>query len=68
MAQRIQVAIDCQDPDRLAAFWVSVLDYEVDDPPRGYSTWAELSLAEAGEPEEAWIKIRDPEGNEFCTG
>jgi len=62
VAQRIKVAIDCQDPDRLAAFWMSVLDYEIDDPPTGYSSWAELSAAQAVDPGEAWIKIRDPEG------
>lgn len=62
MAQRINVAIDCRDPDRLAAFWMPVLDYELADPPSGHTTWAELSLSEAKVPGEAWIKLRDPEG------
>ena len=29
MAQRVQVAIDCDDPDRLAGFWALVLGYEL---------------------------------------
>ena len=61
MAQRVQVAIDCHDPERLAAFWASVLDYEQADPPAGYTTWAEHALDQAQEPGEFWIKIRDPD-------
>ena len=62
MAQRIQVAIDCQDPERLAGFWASVLGYEVAPPPVGYASWAEHALDQAQQPGEFWIKIRDPEG------
>jgi hypothetical protein len=62
VAQRIQVAIDWQEPERLAGFWASVLDYEVADPPAGYASWVEHALDQAEELGEFWIKIRDPEG------
>jgi catechol 2,3-dioxygenase-like lactoylglutathione lyase family enzyme len=63
VAQRVQIAIDCQDPDRLAAFWVRVLGYELANPPAGYESWAEYSREQAEEPEEAWIKIVDSGGS-----
>lgn len=63
MAQRVQVAIDCNEPERLAAFWASVLDYEVADPPSGYATWTEHAADQAEEAGEFWIRIRDPDGN-----
>ena len=56
------MAVDCQEPERLARFWASVLDYEVADPPDGYASWAEHALDQAEEPGEFWIRIRDPEG------
>jgi catechol 2,3-dioxygenase-like lactoylglutathione lyase family enzyme len=61
MAQRVQVAIDCHDPDRLAAFWAAVLGYALMEPPDGYVSWAEHSRAHAEEPGEGWVKIVDPE-------
>ena len=62
MARRVQIAIDCEDPDRLAAFWTRVLGYELANPPAGYDSWAEHSREQAEEPGEAWIKIVDPGG------
>ena len=61
MALRIQVAIDCDDPDRLAAFWAAVLGYALMGPPDGYASWAEHARAQAEEPGEAWMKIGDPD-------
>jgi hypothetical protein len=61
MAQRVQVAIDCHDPDRLAAFWAATLGYELMRPPDGYDSWAEHSRAHAEEPDEGWTKIVDPD-------
>jgi hypothetical protein len=61
VARRIQIAIDCDEPHRLAAFWAAVLEYELMDPPDGYASWAEHSRAQAEEPGEAWIKIADPD-------
>jgi catechol 2,3-dioxygenase-like lactoylglutathione lyase family enzyme len=62
MARPIQVAIDCEDPDRLAAFWAEVLGYRVSAPPSGYTSWSEYSRAVAGEPNERWSLLVDPDG------
>lgn len=62
MARKLQVAIDCADPDRLAAFWVEVLEYRLADPPPGFEGWSEYSRAVAAEPGEGWCRIVDPEG------
>ena len=34
-----QITIDCTDPARLVAFWCAALDYVVEPPPDGFSTW-----------------------------
>jgi len=62
MAQRVQVAIDCRDPDLLAAFWAAVLGYELLPPPGGHASWADYSREQAEEPGERWAKIVDPDG------
>jgi catechol 2,3-dioxygenase-like lactoylglutathione lyase family enzyme len=46
MARQLQVAIDCRDPDRLAAFWREVLEYRLQRPPAG----------------EEWAVVEDPLG------
>jgi catechol 2,3-dioxygenase-like lactoylglutathione lyase family enzyme len=46
MARQLQVAIDCADPDRLAAFWVEVLEYRL------------VKRLAGGE----WTQIMDPDG------
>lgn len=51
MAREIQVTFDCADPAALAAFWAAVLDYHVQDPPPGFSSWDE-ALAAMGVPPE----------------
>ena len=33
MVRRLQVAIDCADPERLVTFWATVLGYVIDAPP-----------------------------------
>jgi hypothetical protein len=58
----VQIAIDCENPDLLASFWVAALDYELFDPPSGHATWADYSRSEAVEPGEAWSMIVDPRG------
>ena len=65
MATPIQVTFDCADPDRLATFWATALDYKKQDPPAGYATWPEF-LAAQGVPEDRWnaaSAIVDPEGS-----
>ena len=61
MARRLQVAIDCADPDRLARFWASVLGYVVAAPPGGYASWQEFSRS-AGGVSESWSAVVDPAG------
>jgi hypothetical protein len=63
MARQVQVAIDCRDPHRLAAFWAGALGYEVADAPPGSADWVEFSQAMAVEPGEAWSKVVDGEGH-----
>jgi hypothetical protein len=62
MARQLQVAIDCDDPDRLAVFWAAALDYRVSPAPHGHSSWSEFSRSVAVEPGEAWNKVIDPDG------
>lgn len=61
MVKRLQVAIDCADPERLAAFWASVLGYVVDTPPGGYARWHDFSRAVGGT-DESWSAVVDPAG------
>ena len=58
MAQRIQIAIDCQDAVRLADFWVEILGYVVEG---GHEPWAEHSRSVGTYPGEAWVRIVDPD-------
>jgi catechol 2,3-dioxygenase-like lactoylglutathione lyase family enzyme len=62
VAPRLQVAIDCDDPERLAAFWVEVLSYRQAPPPGGFATWAEFSSTVSATPGERWSRISDPAG------
>jgi catechol 2,3-dioxygenase-like lactoylglutathione lyase family enzyme len=39
MATKIQVTIDCADPERLARFWADALGYKIEDAPAGFATW-----------------------------
>jgi hypothetical protein len=61
MARQLQVAIDCDDPDRLSMFWAAVLDYRLSAAPDGRASWAEYSRLVATQPGEAWSKIVDPD-------
>ena len=62
MARQLQVAIDCVNPDTLAAFWIEVLEYRLADPPDGFATWSDFSAAAAQEAWEGWSRIVDPDG------
>jgi hypothetical protein len=39
VAVRVQLAIDCTNPDLLARFWAAALGYELEPPPAGFATW-----------------------------
>ena len=64
MAHRVQIAIDCADPQRSARFWCEVLGYRLQPPPDGYADWPAW-LAERGIPPEQWNDAAaavDPDG------
>ena len=61
MVRRLQVAIDCADPERLATFWAAVLGYVVDAPPAGYANWQDFSRSVGGVGE-SWAAVVDPAG------
>lgn len=64
MATRVQIVLDCADPDRLAHFWAEALHYKLQVPPEGYSSWQEF-LRDQGVPEDQWNNasaIVDPDG------
>jgi catechol 2,3-dioxygenase-like lactoylglutathione lyase family enzyme len=61
MVRPIQIAVDCIDPGRLAAFWADVLGYRVETPPGGYASWTAFSAAVGG-PGEEWSAVVDPDG------
>lgn len=64
MAVKVQVVMDCHDPDSLAHFWADALGYELDAPPEGFSSWQDWLRAQ-GIPESEWNSasaIHDPAG------
>jgi hypothetical protein len=64
MATRIQVVIDCADPDGLAGFWAQALGYHKQDPPQGYASWPAFETAQGVPPDRlhAWHAVVDPDG------
>lgn len=64
MATRIQVVIDCADPDGLATFWAEALGYTKQDPPEGYATWWDFETAQGVPQDElnSWHAVVDPDG------
>jgi hypothetical protein len=58
VVRRLQVAVDCADPERLAAFWTAVLGYAVAAPPAGYASWQDFSRS-AGSVGEARSAVVD---------
>jgi hypothetical protein len=65
MTTRIQVVIDCAEPDRLARFWAEALGYRLEEPPDGFVTWQDYWASRGLPPEEVedgYDSIVDPEG------
>jgi hypothetical protein len=66
MSLNFQVTFDAQDPTRLAEFWALALDYRMQPPPEGYTTW--YAFAEAiGIPKDRWgslAAVVDPDGGQ----
>lgn len=63
MAIPLQIVIDCADPKQLAAFWSAALQYKVQDPPDGYTSWESFLEARQTPPAEwdNFSAIVDPE-------
>src|SRR5262249_10367422 len=64
MATRVQVVIDCADPERLARFWALALGYREQPPPEGFDSW-EDALRAWNVPEDQWNSrsaVIDPDG------
>jgi hypothetical protein len=64
VAVRFQITIDCDDADRMAAFWSTALGYEVEPPPAGYLSWEDFLRANdiPLPPSGAISAIVDPDG------
>ena len=65
MAAKYQITIDCKDPARMSAFWVAALGYEIEPPPKGFSSWEDY-WRDVGVPEDELgvgpDRIFDPTG------
>lgn len=65
MARRVQITIDCAEPDRLARFWIEALHYVPEPPPEGFDSW-DAYWRHVGLPEEdldlGIDRITDPDG------
>jgi len=48
---KLQLTVDCADPERLAVFWAAALGYEVEPPPAPFTSWRAYWL-DQGLPEE----------------
>lgn len=68
MATRLQVTVDCADPERLVAFWAEALGYVPAPPPEGFPNWLEyyrsIGVPEEELPEEGDLtdSVVDPAG------
>jgi Glyoxalase-like domain len=65
LATRIQVTIDCADPDRLARFWAEALHYKLQEPPDGFESWQAYWVSRGLPPEEVeggYDAVVDPDG------
>ena len=63
--QPLQVTFDASSPKRLGEFWMAVLNYIEQPPPKGFATWEEALDAfgvDRSDPDRAFA-IVDPTGN-----
>jgi hypothetical protein len=65
-AIRVQLTVDCRDPDRLARFWETALHYTQPAVPEGFASWPDFwrsfDIPEAEVTETAGSVV-DPEGS-----
>jgi hypothetical protein len=69
----MNVVIDCADVARLAAFWSAVTGFQ---PREGEPPWDDPAQIQAlgatflwrsSNPDDPFVTLADPEGNEFCV-
>ena len=57
-----QVTFECHDIETMTRFWAVALNYSIQKPPEGFSSWAEFATTQ-GIPEELWRgAVIDPAG------
>lgn len=62
MSYPFQVTFDCHDIETMARFWTVALSYDLQEPPEGFSSWADFATNQ-GIPEELWrVALVDPAG------
>jgi hypothetical protein len=60
MKPKIQIAIDCTDPEPLVRFWATALHYVPESPPDGSDSWLAYWRA-MGVPEDELVGVDGPE-------
>jgi Glyoxalase-like domain len=72
MGNPISLVLDCADPLRVGAFWRQVVGYLEEERRRidaGVAPLVELGatvLRRNQDPDDWFVVMQDPEGNEFC--
>ena len=62
MSYPFQVTFDCHDIETMRRFWAVALSYSLQEPPEGFSSWAEFATNQ-GIPEALWrAAVIDPAG------
>ncbi|MBV1779012.1 VOC family protein [Paeniglutamicibacter sp. ABSL32-1] len=62
MPYQFQVTFDCRDIETMTHFWATALNYSLQEPPEGFSSWADFAV-DQGIPESQWRgAVTDPEG------
>lgn len=54
LGMSFQLTVDCSDPDVLARFWAVALNYELESPPGGFTSWWDY-WASVGVPEDELV-------------
>ncbi|MEU6560014.1 VOC family protein [Nocardia nova] len=64
MALDVQITFDCADPAALAEFWADALDYRLQDPPAGFTSWEQALDAMGVPPDQrnSASAVTDPDG------
>ena len=61
MAKLFQVAIDCEDPAGLAAFWIEALEYRLQDPHEGLGNSSSMIVDPEGQgPQLYFQRVPEP--------